>query len=209
MIAEDLKKALGEDLSKQVEEALKGKGKDGKDLDCVVGNDGSYVPAKKYDDMKNDYDTAKKEVETLRTSQKNIQDEYENYKKGSITQADYDAKVKEIQEEADKRIKQSNFDNKLALRLMSKEIDAKDSKDIIANLDMSKISLDGENFIGLDEQIKDLKERKDYLFNKTVVEIEGNSGVDKKKVGTDTPDLSKMSYDELCKYYEENPDTEI
>lgn len=209
MIAEDLKRALGEDLSKQVEEALKGKGKDGKDLDCVVGNDGSYVPAKKYDDMKNDYDTAKKEADTLRASQKSIQDEYENYKKGSITQADYDAKVKEIQEEADNKIKQNNFDNKLALKLMSKEIDAKDSKDIIANLDLSKISLDGENFIGLDEQIKDLKEKKDYLFNKTTVEILGNPGADKKKVDDDVPDLSKMSYDERCKYLDENPDVEI
>ena len=48
MITEGIRTALGEELAKQVEEALKGKGKDGKDLDLVVGNDGSYVPVDKF-----------------------------------------------------------------------------------------------------------------------------------------------------------------
>lgn len=49
-----------------------------------------------------------------------------------------------------------------------KEINAKDVVDIKANLDMSKISFNGENFIGLDEQINILKETKGYLFNNKV-----------------------------------------
>ena len=48
MIIEGIKNLLGEDLTKQVETALKGKGKDGKDVDLVIGNDGSFVPAEKY-----------------------------------------------------------------------------------------------------------------------------------------------------------------
>ena len=48
MITESVKTILGEDLSNQVEAALKGKGKDGKDVDLVVGNDGTFVPAEKY-----------------------------------------------------------------------------------------------------------------------------------------------------------------
>ncbi len=48
MITERVKTLLGEDLTKQVETALKGKGKDGKDVDLVVGNDGTFVPAEKY-----------------------------------------------------------------------------------------------------------------------------------------------------------------
>jgi len=52
MIHETIKTLLGEDLTKSVEEALKGKGKDGKDVDLVVGNDGSYVPSTKYDQLK-------------------------------------------------------------------------------------------------------------------------------------------------------------
>ena len=48
MIIEGIRNLLGEDLAKQVETALKGKGKDGKDVDLVIGNDGTFVPAEKY-----------------------------------------------------------------------------------------------------------------------------------------------------------------
>ena len=48
MIIEGIKSLLGDELSAQVEAALKGKGKDGKDVDLVIGNDGSFVPADKY-----------------------------------------------------------------------------------------------------------------------------------------------------------------
>ena len=48
MITESVKTILGADLANQVEAALKGKGKDGKDVDLVVGNDGTFVPAAKY-----------------------------------------------------------------------------------------------------------------------------------------------------------------
>ena len=44
---EKIKELLGEELAGQVESALKGKGKDGRDIELVIGNDGSYVPAEK------------------------------------------------------------------------------------------------------------------------------------------------------------------
>lgn len=168
-----------------------------------------FKPASVFNEVNEKLKNANAEIETLKTTQSNIQTEYENYKKGSITQEDYDAKVKEIQEEADNKVKQNNFDSKLAVKLMSKEINARDVVDIKANLDMSKISLDGENFIGLDEQIKTLKEKKDYLFNKeeTVITGVGESG--RQKVEGDKPDFSQMSYDEIAKYLEQNPDAEI
>lgn len=163
----------------------------------------------RYSKLKTQKEDLEKQVKTLTETNKNIQTEYDNYKKGSITQEEYETKVKEIQEEADNKVKQNNFDSKLVVKLMSKEINAKDALDIKANLDMSKISLDGENFIGLDEQIKDLKERKDYLFNKeeTIITGVGESG--RQKVDGNKPDFSKMSYDEIAKYLEQNPDTEI
>lgn len=168
-----------------------------------------FKPASVFNEVNEKLKTANAEIETLKATQTSIQEEYENYKKGSITQDDYDRKVKEIQEDADNKIKQNNFDNKLAIKLVSKEVNARDSKDIIANLDISKISLDGENFIGLDEQIKDLKEKKSYLFNQetTVITGQGNNG--KTKTGDNKPDFSKMGYEELSKYLEENPDAEI
>ena len=49
----ELKEILGEDLYNQVTEAVKGKGANGKDIELVAANTGDYVPAKKYDEVKN------------------------------------------------------------------------------------------------------------------------------------------------------------
>lgn len=168
-----------------------------------------FKPAKEFNEVSEKLKNVNEEVETLKATNTNIQTEYDNYKKGSITQEEYETKVKEIQEEADNKVKQNNFDSKLAIKLMSKEINAKDVVDIKANLDMSKISLDGENFIGLDEQINSLKERKDYLFNKEETVITGSGESGRQKVDGDKPDFSKMSYDDIAKYLEENPNAEI
>lgn len=163
----------------------------------------------RYSKLKTQKEELEGQVNTLTETNTNIQTEYDNYKKGSITQEEYETKVKEIQEEADNKVKQSNFDSKLAVKLMSKEINAKDVVDIKANLDMSKISLDGEDFIGLDEQIKSLKEKKDYLFNKEEIIITGSSESDRQKADGDSVDFSKMSYEDLCEYLEKNPDAKI
>lgn len=168
-----------------------------------------FKPANVFNEVNEKLTNANAEIQTLKETQENIQTEYENYKKGSITQEDYDVKVKEIQEEADNKVKQSNFDSKLAVKLMSKEIDAKDVVDIKANLDMSKISLDGENFIGLDEQIKDLKERKDYLFNKEETVITGVGENGRQKADGEDTKLDEMSYSQMCDYLEKNPDAKI
>lgn len=163
----------------------------------------------RYAKLKTQNEELEKQLKTLTESNTNIQTEYESYKKGSITQEEYEAKVKEIQEEADNKVKQSNFDSKLAIKLMSKEINAKDVIDIKANLDMSKISLDGENFIGLEEQIKNLKEKKDYLFNKEETVITGSGEGSRPKVEEDNIELDKMSYSQMCDYLEKNPDVKI
>lgn len=163
----------------------------------------------RYSKLKTQKEELDAQVKTLTETNTNIQTEYDNYKKGSITQEEYETKVKEIQEEADNKVKQNNFDSKLAVKLMSKEINAKDVVDIKANLDMSKISLDGENFIGLDEQINSLKERKDYLFNKEETIITGSGEGGRQKAEEDNRKLDTMSYSEMCDYLEKNPDAKI
>ena len=168
-----------------------------------------FKPAKEFNDVSEKLKTANAEVETLKTSQKSIQDEYENYKKGSISKEEYENKVKEIQAEADKNVKQSKFDSKLDFKLISKEIGAKDPKEIRAHLDTSKISLDGENFIGLDEQIKPLKENKAYLFNidrEVNNGVENNGGNPRKNEGGSINDdeLDKLSDEEYFALQEKN-----
>lgn len=134
-----------------------------------------YKPASVFNETNEKLKSANAEIETLKATQASIQTEYENYKKGSISKEEYETKVKEIQDEADEKVKQNKFDSKLDFKLVSEEIGAKDPKEIRAHLDTSKISLDGENFIGLDEQIKPLKEKKSYLFN---IDKKINKGLD-------------------------------
>lgn len=163
----------------------------------------------RYTKLKTQKEDLEKQVQTLTDTNTNIQTEYDNYKKGSITQEEYESKVQEIQNQANEKVKQNEFDSKLAIKLVSKDINARDAKDIKANLDLTKISLDGENFIGLEEQIKELKERKEYLFNKEETVITGGREGGHQKIDDGKPDLSNMSYDDICKYLEENPDAEI
>lgn len=134
-----------------------------------------FKPASVFNETNEKLKSANAEIETLKATQTSIQTEYENYKKGSISKEEYETKVKEIQDEADEKVKQNKFDSKLDFKLVSEEIGAKDPKEIRAHLDTSKISLDGENFIGLDEQIKPLKEKKSYLFN---IDKKINKGLD-------------------------------
>lgn len=163
----------------------------------------------RYTKLKTQKEDLEKQIQTLTETNTNIQTEYDNYKKGSITQEEYESKVQEIQNQANEKVKQNEFESKLAIKLISKDINARDAKDIKANLDLSKISLDGENFIGLDEQIKDLKERKDYLFNKEETVITGQEGNSKQKLEDGNIELDKMSYSQMCDYLEKNPNAKI
>ena len=72
MITEGIRTALGEELANQVEEALKGKGKDGKDLDLVVGNDGSYVPVDKFNTATSGKSTAEAALKAAAEALKEI-----------------------------------------------------------------------------------------------------------------------------------------
>lgn len=56
---------------------------------------------------------------------------------------------------------------------------ARSAKAVMAFLDMSKIKLDGETLIGLDDQLKTIKESEPYLF-----EQEDNKGTDNKENGS-------------------------
>ena len=51
----------------------------------------------RYSKLKTQKEDLEKQVQTLTETNTNIQTEYDNYKKGSITQEEYETKVKEIQ----------------------------------------------------------------------------------------------------------------
>lgn len=162
MIIEGIKSLLGDELSAQVEAALKGKGKDGKDVDLVIGNDGSFVPADKYNGANSGKTSAENALKAAAEALKaiggtgdpaKIADDVKNAQTTIANlQATHDAEIKKISKKA-------------ALR-MALNGKVHDPSDIIGLLDLDKIDVDdtGNLKTDLDPLLKPIKESKAYLF---------------------------------------------
>ena len=91
---------------------------------------------------------------------------------------------------------------------------AKNVKAVRALLDLDKAELSEDGTVkGLAEQIKKLSEAEDskFLFeSSTTPKMKGaKTGEDGLDDNSGKPDLSKMSYDEICQFLSENPDAQI
>ena len=162
MIIEGIKSLLGDELSAQVEAALKGKGKDGKDVDLVIGNDGSFVPADKYNGANSGKTSAENALKAAAEALKaiggtgdpaKIADDVKNAQTTIANlQATHDAEIKKISKNA-------------ALR-MALNGKVHDPSDIIGLLDLDKIDVDdtGNPKTDLEPPLKPIKESKSYLF---------------------------------------------
>ena len=165
-----------------------------------------FKPAKEFNDLKDELNVVKGEKKTLEDDKKKIEDEYDNFKKGSISQADYEAKKKEIEENSKSEIAKIKLDSKIDLAINNAK--ARNVKSVKANLDFDKIKLDGDKLLGFDDQIEALKKSDSYLFeiDKTV-----NKGIDgastpRKNVDDDysEDDLDKLSDEEYFATIEKN-----
>ena len=122
--------------------------------------------------------------------------------------------IKELQsqneakeEEYQAKFNQLKLDNALELALTKEG--ARNSTAVKSLLKLDLIKMDNDNLIGLSDQLAKIKETDGYLF-----EVQGQKpkqptpqGLEPKgSNGTDnsTVDMNKMTYDELCKYYENN-----
>lgn len=162
MITESIKALLGEDLSKQVEDALKGKGKEGKDIDIVVGNDGSFVPADKYDAEKKGKASAETALKSAAEALKAVGGS------GDPTKIADDVKA------AQSQIDSLSKSHKAELVKIQRDAAIKtalngkvhDVNDITSLLDMEKIELDEHGGLktDLDALINPFRESKPYLF---------------------------------------------
>lgn len=162
MIIEGIKSLLGDELSAQVEAALKGKGKDGKDVDLVIGNDGSFVPADKYNGANSGKTSAENALKAAAEALKaiggtgdpaKIADDVKNAQTTIANlQATHDAEIKKISKNA-------------ALR-MALNGKVHDPSDIIGLLDLDKIDVDDTGSLKTDLEglLKPIKESKAYLF---------------------------------------------
>ena len=134
-----------------------------------------FKPAKEFNDINEELKTVKGEKEALVKDKEKIESEYEKFKKGSISQEDYEAKKKEIEDNSKNELEAVKKDSKIEIALLN--AGARNIKSVKANLNLENIKLDGDKLLGLDDQLDALKKSDSYLFT-------GEKSV-KKGAGTD------------------------
>ncbi len=162
MIAEGIKTALGANLAGQVEAALKGKGKDGRDMDLVVGNDGSYVPADKYNGANSGKTSAENALKKAAEALKAIGGSGDPAKIAEDVTA---AKTTLDNLQANHQAEIAKIQKNTALRMALAD-QAHDPTDIISLLDMGKVEVDAAGTLKSDLEglLQPLREAKPYLF---------------------------------------------
>lgn len=166
-----------------------------------------FKPAKEFNEINDELKLIKGEKKTLEDDKKKIEDEYNNFKKGSISQADYEAKKKEIEDNSKAEIEKVRLESKIDLAINNAK--AKNVKSVKANLDLDKIKLDGDKLLGFDDQIEALKKSDAYLFdidNTVDNGVENNGGNPRKREGGSLNDdeLDKLSDEEYFALQEKN-----
>ncbi len=162
MITESVKTLLGEELTNQVEAALKGKGKDGKDVDLVVGNDGTFVPAEKYNGANSGKASAENALKAAAEALKAIGGSGDPAKIADDVKTAQTA-IETLQTDHQAEIARIQKNTALRLALADK---VHDPADIIPLLDLDKIEVDGAGALKTDVEslLQPYKESKAYLF---------------------------------------------
>lgn len=166
-----------------------------------------FKPAEEFNKINEELKLVKGEKKTLEDDKQKIEDEYNNFKKGSISQADYEAKKKEIEDNSKAEIEKVRLESKIDLAINNAK--AKNVKSVKANLDLEKIKLDGDKLLGFDDQIEALKKSDAYLFdidNPINKGVENNEGNPRKNEGgnLDDDELDKLSDEEYFALQEKN-----
>lgn len=199
MIIETIKTLLGEELSAKVEAALKGKGKDGKDVDLGISNDGSLVPASKHEEEKRLRAAAEQtvaerdqQIEALsKIDAEGLQAEIERLKGENISaKAAYEKQIATIKLDSalDSAISAARGKNAIAV------------KALITNRDKLKLKDDG-TVDGLD--LNAIKTAAPYLFDQIETKPEGDAPAGGSS-GGGGKSPEEMSYAEYKAWREKN-----
>lgn len=126
-----------------------------------------YIPIERFNEVNEEKKELKTQIEERDTQLKELKvkaagneeltnkiTELENL--NNTTKEEYESKITALRKET-------------AIELALKDEKAKNVKAVKALLDLEKVSLDGDNLIGLDEQLKTLKEKESYLFGEDTI----------------------------------------
>lgn len=166
-----LNEILGESFSK-ISENLQKKYKDTNFVDST-----GYVEKSQLDTANNSIKDYKKQLKDRDIQLEDLKGKASGNEELSAEIERLKAENTKVSQDYEAKINQINFDTKFEKALS--EYKPKNAKALKALLDMEKVKLDGDAFLGLEDQVKALKESDSYLFES---EIQGGTG----KIGTST-----------------------
>jgi len=157
-----LKDIIGEELYKQLP-ADKQKEYENKDYEDVSG--GAYVPKTKFEQVNDQVKEYKKQVGERDTQITKLKEEFKDTEglKEKVEKLESDNKTQK--ESYEKQLSEISFNNALEKGLSS--FNVKDKTLIMALLNKENLKVDGDNIIGLKEQLEPLQKSHEYLFEKT------------------------------------------
>ena len=187
---EELKSIFGESALTydQFSEALNNADK--KTINLANLAKGGYV-------AKDKFTTKETELATAQNTIRELQDAAKKWDGVDVEKLKGDMAA--LQTKYDSDLAAARLDNALNLALM--EAKAKDPKLVKALLDMSIVKLDGEQLIGLTDQLTKITDSHGYLFGEdTTGEGSTRTSTGAAHVANNKPDFSKMSDEEYYAY---------
>lgn len=160
---EKLKELLGEKLYGEVAEQLKAKGKEGKDLELAVANDGSFLPKAKFDALNKEYQGMKERVNGMDA-------ELMGAEAAKIKALEMEEALGNAQKENENLIARyqgeiAEIAKKNSLEKVLNGYGAKNNRAVEALLDWEKIDFKDGELLGVNQQLEVVKEEAPYLFN--------------------------------------------
>lgn len=193
----DLQEILGEELYNQVKEKLG-------DTKIDIVNNGKWIPLEKFNDLNTDLKELKNQISARDKQLKELESSSADNQNLKTKLEELRAENKKIQEEYEGKIKQRDFN--FALDNELSKHNPKNLKALKSLLEIEgKVALgeDGK-LMGLEEQLKALKESDGYLFGTSLKGQEPNLGG---QSGTGKNPFSKENFNltEQGKLFRENP----
>lgn len=151
------------------------------------------------------YSKLKEQKEALEEQVKNANDTIADLKKGNKDNEILQTKIGEYESKVtnyEKKISEMQFNH--ALEGALKGASVKNTKAVRALLNLENIKLDGENILGLSDQIDALKKSDAYLFETTIVGGTPKDG--KSSLGNNPWKKETFNLTEQGKIFKENPD---
>ncbi|WP_282804650.1 phage scaffolding protein [Clostridium tetani] len=179
-----LSEILGEHF-KQIPEDIQ---KKYKDIDLVDSS--NYIEKKELETANETIKQYKKDIAKRDKDLVDLQSKVKDNRELNAEIENLKAANKKASEDYESKLNQITFETKLEKKLG--EFKPKNLGILKKALDIEKISLDGDNFLGLEDQIKNLKESDPYLFAEETPGGTGNIGGGQSSIIDDNKDSKSI-----------------